>query len=92
MYPVAVIGQEPPTGRLVPLYETGPELWESPLPYGDVLTGRITGPIVMQLTGLFDTLVIIRTLDPETGRPLVQFNDLPDPRYRDVAIPTTAVS
>jgi hypothetical protein len=84
--------QEPSAGRLVPLYETGPELWESPLPYGDVLTGRITGPIVMQLTGLFDTLVIIRTLDPETGRPLVQFNDLADPRYRYHNIKSTTVS
>lgn len=91
-YPVAVIGQEPSTGRLVPLYETGPSLWSSPGAGGVVLPNRITGPIVIQMTGLFDTLVTIWTLDPETGRRLVQFNDLADPRYRDVAIPTTAVS
>lgn len=79
-------------GRLVPTHETGPVLWVNPESVGKILPGRLSGPIVMQMTGIADTLVTIRSLDPETGERIMQFNDVPDQRYRYRTIKSVALN
>lgn len=79
----AVRAQEPRVERLQPLKQTGPELWYDEKGGGGYVGGRNSGPIVTTLQR--DTVVVLKSIDPQTGSTIAVVRDRPEDRYRGQA-------